>query len=101
MSDDTDRHGHRPGRPDRDPIVDVSHVQVPGTDEELAKEGLIALAKIALGPVGISTKLSALSTLLNFTKPKPVTKVDVKSDSHDEWLKQAVAAMEVKKEDFK
>lgn len=76
---------------DSDICHDLTSVQVPSTDEEMAKEGLIALAKIALGPVGTRTRIQALNTLLSFTKAKPVSSVNVKVDSHEDWLKQAIA----------
>lgn len=77
-----------------DYLIDLSNMVVPETDEELAKAAVIEVAKIALAPVGARTKLAALNTLLTFTKQKPVAKLDVKSESHDEWLKSAIAANE-------
>lgn len=81
-------------------IPDLTSVEVPkasgekNLDEALAEEALFRTAQIAFGQTGLSVRLAALNTILSYTKAKPVTKLDVKSDSHDEWLRNAVAANE-------
>lgn len=70
--------------------VRIDRVIVPDSDEAMAKAALKATAEIALGPTPTREKLTALSTLLAYTKQKPVTKIDTNLSAND-WLKEAVA----------
>jgi hypothetical protein len=55
----------------------VKQVLVPKTDEGKAASAIKELAVLALGPIPQRDKLGALKTLLEFTKAKPTTKVEV------------------------
>lgn len=74
------------GQLDDDKFPDLSQVEVPGSDEAIAKAALTEAVTIALGPVDRKSKLAALKMVLDFTKQKPAQKVDAKINSVEDWL---------------
>jgi hypothetical protein len=72
-------------------VLPRDEVLIPDSDEGMAKAALKELCIIALGPIDTRTKVQAIGTLLNFTKEKPVTKVESNLSAND-WLMEAVKA---------
>lgn len=65
---------------------------LPESDEAAGKAALREAVKIALGPVPLQHKLSAINIVLQYTKQKPISKVEASLKTPEEWLKGAISA---------
>jgi hypothetical protein len=66
---------------------------IPGTDDSRAKEAMRELGAIAFGPGQVRDRLTALRTILEFTKEKPAQRSKVTLDKSEEWLLAVEADM--------
>jgi hypothetical protein len=64
---------------------------IPGSDEEKAAAALHEATVIALGPGDKPTKLSALRTVLEYTKSKPASKSKIDINTSEDWLAEIAA----------
>lgn len=68
-------------------LVEPVDEALPDSDEQIARKALEGVARLAFGPsVDGARKLTALRTLLDYTKAKPAQKIEAKVSSVEEWL---------------
>lgn len=68
---------------------DLPEIVVPGSDDEKAEQALKEAYKIALGPMTHQgTKLTAIRTILEWTKSKPESKSKVTINKAEDWLNE-------------
>jgi hypothetical protein len=65
-------------------------VEVPDSDEGKAQVALHETCVLAFGPGEVRNKLQALRTVLEYTKVKPVTKIDQRVSSAEAFLQTAL-----------
>jgi hypothetical protein len=71
----------------------VPSVVVPDSDEEKAKVALHETCVMAFGPTEARNKLQALRTVLEYTKQKPITKIDQRVSTAEAFLQEALDDM--------
>jgi hypothetical protein len=60
-------------------------------EEQMAKKALHEAFSIAMAPVELKMRLTAIRTVLEWTKAKPATKTDLRLNSAEAWLAEVVA----------
>lgn len=68
---------------------DLPQVTVPDTEAGMAEAALKEAFMLAVLPGDKKIKISAINTVLNFTKEKPASKSKVTIDTAEDWLKAA------------
>lgn len=68
---------------------DLPEVTVPDTEAGMAEAALKEAFMLAVLPGDKKIKISAINTVLNFTKAKPESKSKVTIDTAEDWLKAA------------
>lgn len=60
------------------------------TEDQMAKDALREAFVMAMSPLQAQIKMSALKTVLEYTKAKPASKTDLTLTSAQEWLRAVV-----------
>jgi hypothetical protein len=67
-----------------DPVV------IPTTEAEMAEVALRTAMELALMPLQPAVRMSALNTVLSYTKAKPAQKTDLRVGSAEQWLAEVM-----------
>jgi hypothetical protein len=68
----------------------VMPVATPGSEADMAKKALEEAFTMAMSPMRDQVKLSAIKTVLDFTKAKPAQTINNKISNAEDWLKEVV-----------
>jgi hypothetical protein len=72
---------------------ELPEVVIPGSEAEMATEVLREAFKIAVGPQSVKDRISAINTVLNFTKSKPESKSKLTVNKAEDWLAELAGDM--------
>jgi hypothetical protein len=70
-------------------------LEIPETDEGKAALALHTAMTLALIPLAPAVRISALNTVLTYTKAKPAVRTDLKVSNAEQWLASVVQDMAV------
>ena len=63
----------------------------PTPDDQMAKKALHTAFEIAMSPIEMKNRITALRTVLEYTKARPAVKTDLRLNSAEAWLAEVIS----------